>query len=1390
MSEVEGQLALLQETRSYGPVTVTFNRFGRELEATINVPEGYVANVTVRADVFKLGIPPRETKTTTYTFGPGTHTITLSVSELGGIFARFNVVVVPQRVGPGKEEKLIQEIAKAFQKQTEMLSKAIESMQKSITAMQSEIEQSIAAMQSTIQEAFEQGRALSEQEMQQIQQMMQSYMASMSQLQQQVLQLQQQIQQLEQQPKTPGQSTEIEHLANYIQQLINTYNAMIMRLQDQIAALQRQLQELEQRSRTPEQSRQVEELRRQIQQYQQQIAQLQEQVRRLEEELRKARAVPRPTPPKPTPPAVTPPKPKPPVHKPAPPKPTRPTVTTPCSVKVKNLDAHVRDVALDLVVSAYIELDSGCETCDCSVDVYARSLEHMPGKEVHILHCEADRGQKRTCANYNIMYVVKGLPRLHDTIEFYAIVRSRRHRFEKRIVLGKIEVSWPPTPVVETPREVLGKVSVNIEQNRNMVLIHVNNNSNRDVTIYAAIFHLRQRPGYTLQGQVALVPGVRKTLGTVPAKSARTFEVKLPEGDWLLVVGALIEKHKREWKFKIHIPKITPVKPKPPVAPTPPTVTKPRPKPVPTPPKPPSVTIRGKLEVRGTAIETKYPDKLPGTFYAKGWVKVINPNNETKTFTFRPFAQAEIPVAPHEVTWIQIGRYRMYVNGKAVGTSFTDSLPPKTEKQYIVEVYVDVPYNENMQSLQYGVAVDYQYEYWDTHTHTWRKKWDHLIAWAVYVLGNELRRIIERSKPKAAPAKPAPTRPVTRPTKPTRPTVPAKFVITSLPDRVEVEQGQNVKITVSIKNVGGNEGEGLVTLLDEHRIAAAVKEFRLAPDKETTITLVAPVSTPGTFRWQIVVTDKQARHVYDRRFVTVVVKPKTVTPRVTGSVIFEPVKISEDIIIINVINRTNIPVTVSYELRHTPIAGGGPRPARPTTPVMSRLFGLLFGQTTGSFTLQPGQSRTIAIDLRGKEPGKYTILIRAVGGGKEWRYSRSVIRYPTRAPPPRAPSKPVTPTRPPKAPPKTTGNVTCTIEKLDVTKKQAIIRVCNYTNIQANVYVSITPTQPPTVGGGPRPPRPTTPVMTELYGAVTPVGPTEAAKATYGPIPPNKCRTIMHPLRVEAPGYYVLDVVVQAGDKRCELRREFSTGVTVQPVKPRPKPQPVTPTPKPPYEHSGLRGTYTMTCNIEVHYPKVTVVATNKTPAEARLDVYVTDNLGRRIHHGVYSMSANSSREITFNIETVVRASGVPVSPGSSLTVRVVAENNYARCEKATAIAYSPKTTATTPTGPGPKLTCSLYGMYPTSVFAVSNPTPMRAHIEIYVYDVGTGKLLRHIVDDVGTGKTKSITINLDEIYAASGLPLNVGHVARIEASAFNKYSRCEKTAEVTIPPRGISRAL
>ena len=838
MPEVEGQLALLQETRSYGPVTVTFNRFGRELEATITVPEGYVANVTVRADVFRLGLPPRETKTVTYSFGPGTHTIVLSASELGGLFGRFEVIASPQHVGPGKEEEYLKEITKAFQEQTKAITEAIKSMQESISSIQESINQQI------------------------------QYLA--------------QLMQTGQQPSPEETET--------IEKLVEQYTESMQLLQQQIAMLQEEILRLEQQPKTPEHSKEIEELRQQIQQYQQQIAQLQEQIHKLQEELSKAKA------PKPTP---------------APPTAPTPTKAPPKSQPV-------------------------------------------------------------------------------------------------------------PTPPVTKPT-------------------------------------------------------------------------------------------------------------KPPEAP-----------PVPAAPK---EKIRGKLEVRGTATETKYPDRLPGTFYAKGWVRVINPNNMSKTFSFNPFAQATVSTGPHEVTWVNVGRnYRIYVNGKFVGSKYTDTVPAKSEKQYTIELYVDIPLNEAMKSLQYGISVDYQYEYWDEREHRWRKKWDHLIAWAVYVTESELKQIIEKSKGKKVTT-PTTTKKVTK--TPTTTPTPAKFVITSAPNKVEVEQGQNVKITVSIKNVGGSEGEGLVTLLDEHGIAAAVKEFRLAPSKETTITLVAPVSTPGTFRWQIVVTDKQAKQVYERRYVTVVVKPK---PRAT---------------------TTKVTTT-----------------AKTTTA--------------------------------------------------------------------KAPS--------------ITGFLRCEITLLDPIHRKAIVRVCNYTNVPANVTIHVETIRTPIPGGGPRPPRPTAPVMARLFGriianifgAVTPTGYGGAGKE-YGPIPPGKCRDIAVTLPVEAPGKYLLVVHGRAGDKECEVRREFE----IKPVKKvtpktRPPVQPVTTAPPPagPRKEKGAGGE--LSCNITSYNSHVHLEVKNTTliDADVKYEVYKDNN---RIYRGYATAPATNIWSETIDLKNVAKNAGL-IDVYGRYKVVLEASNSLKRC--------------------------------------------------------------------------------------------------------------------------------
>ena len=774
MSEVEGQLALLQETRSYGPITVTFNRFGRELEATINVPEGYTANITVRADVFRLGLPPRETKTVTYSFGPGTHTIVLSASELGGLFGRFEVVASPQHVGPGKEEEYLKEITKAFQEQTKAITEAIKSMQESISSMQESISQQI------------------------------QYLA--------------QLMQAGQQP-SPEETEAIE-------KLMEQYTESMRAIQQQIAMLQEEILRLEQQPKTPEQSKEVEELRKQIQQYQQQIAQLQEQIRKLQEELSKAKA-PRPQP-------VTPPKP----------------------------------------------------------------------------------------------------------------------------------IS-PPTAKEKQPP--------------------------------------KGRPPITV----------------------------------------------------------------PPVSP-----------------------IRGKLEVRGTATNTKYPDKLPGTFYAKGWVKVINPNNMSKTFRFSPFAKATVSTGSGEVTWVNVGRnYRIYVNGKFVGSEYTDTIPAKSEKQYTVELYVDIPFNEAMKSLQYGISVDYQYEYWDEHEHRWRKKWDHLIAWAVYVTESELRQIIKKSKAKKVTATTT-TRKVTKTGK-----VPAKIVIKKAPSSVEVFSGQPISVTVELGNIGGEEARGLVVLLDEHGYSAAVKSYTLAPGESTKVVLTASAPlVPGKYRWQIVVTDVTAKKVFARKLLKVNVKPgykvtpiaekkkreerkhKIVVPKMG-------INISCEVLSIDVTNRkavvrlcnktkTEATYTIHIKLVKPSIPGGGPKPPRPTTPVLARVFGRIvanlfaavtttdYGSTSKEYgPIPPNKCRDITISLPIKVPGKYLLVIHGRANGQECEVRREFEIKPTKVvvPKPRPKPQPVpTPTLPPPAGPRkekgAAGELSCNITSYN---SHVRLEVKNTTLIGADVKYEV-----------------------------------------------------------------------------------------------------------------------------------------------------------------------------------------------------------------------------------------------------------------------------------------------------------------------------------------------
>ena len=200
--------ALLEETRTYGPVNVTFNRIGRELTATINVPEGYVANVTVRAEVFRLGIPARKTVVKTYTLPPGVHTLTISASQLGGVWGFYDISVNAEKAGPGEEQQLIEAVTKAFQEQAKMMAKALQQMQESIQRMQEEMAKGVTASQEAL--------------LRQIQA-----------LQEQMLQLQKQILQLESQPKTPEQEKELEEMKK------------------ELEALRRELQQLQQPAPAP-----------------------------------------------------------------------------------------------------------------------------------------------------------------------------------------------------------------------------------------------------------------------------------------------------------------------------------------------------------------------------------------------------------------------------------------------------------------------------------------------------------------------------------------------------------------------------------------------------------------------------------------------------------------------------------------------------------------------------------------------------------------------------------------------------------------------------------------------------------------------------------------------------------------------------------------------------------------------------------------------------------------------------------------------------------------------------------------------------------------------------------------------------------------------------------
>jgi len=102
------------------------------------------------------------------------------------------------------------------------------------------------------------------------------------------------------------------------------------------------------------------------------------------------------------------------------------------------------------------------------------------------------------------------------------------------------------------------------------------------------------------------------------------------------------------------------------------------------------ITEKGLIHFRSTLFLEKAPEKIPGTFIVKGWVRIINPNPEPKTVELWPQIDYTVPVGMYTVTWKSLRSGKVCVCGEC-GDKVEVTVPANGEKKCDVEMEVEVP---------------------------------------------------------------------------------------------------------------------------------------------------------------------------------------------------------------------------------------------------------------------------------------------------------------------------------------------------------------------------------------------------------------------------------------------------------------------------------------------------------------------------------------------------------------------------------------------------------------------------------------------------------------------------------------------------------------------------